>query len=136
MVTPLLTDEYIASRIGPNPLEAYMKEFQRHLEKMSTGACQWHCSFCGQYGRGFSDVMSGSFKCFGCFFNEEYERVSNDAVMVKKVRLWNLRAARERHKMKEELEANMILNLTNDAKEVVAQKIYSNVEKTIDPSYL
>ena len=119
---------YIESRIGPNPLDAYMKEFQRHLEQMKNGASTWRCSYCGQNGRGFSDVMSGSFKCFNCFFNEEYERISNDPDMVKKVRVWNLRAAREKRKIEEQLRADTIFNMTNDSKEELARKLMNTLD--------
>ena len=119
---------YIEGRIGPNPLNAYMKEFQRHLEQMKNGASRWKCSYCGEEGRGFSDVMSGRFKCFNCFFKEEYERISNDPDMVKRVRVWNLRAAREKRKIEEQLRADTIFNMTNDSKEELARKLMNTLD--------
>ena len=119
---------YIEGRIGPNPLNSYMNAFQKHLEQMKNGASRWKCSYCGEEGRGFSDVMSGRFKCFNCFFNEEYERISNDPDMVKKVRVWNLRAAREKRKIEEQLRADTIFNMTNDSKEELATKLMNTLD--------
>lgn len=141
MQRQLLMDEYIETRIGPNPLDAYMKAFQKHLEQMKNGASQWNCSYCGQYGRGFSDVMSRQFKCFNCFFKEEYERISNDPDMVKKVRVWNLRAAREKKLIEQEWKNNVInppitdeepwmqtTNLTQEQKEELARKLMNTLD--------
>lgn len=119
---------YIETRIGPNPLNEYMKGFQKYLERMQNGASRWKCSYCGEEGRGFSDVMSGQFKCFNCFFKDEYERVSNDPDMVKKVRVWNLRAAREKRKIEEQLRADTIFNMTNDSKEELASKLMNTLD--------
>ena len=47
---------YIESRIGPNPLEEYMKQYQLHLEHMQNGASHCKCSYCGEEGRGFSEA--------------------------------------------------------------------------------
>lgn len=108
MQKPLLMYEYIEGRIGPNPLNAYMKEFQRHVESVRTGASRWKCSYCGVEGKGIFDVLSGRFKCFGCYTDEEYNRVSNDPDMVRKIRVWNLRAAREKKLIENEWKHNFI----------------------------
>lgn len=117
---------YIESRIGPNPLEEYMKQYQLHLEHMQNGASHWKCSYCGQNGRGFSDVMSGRFKCFSCFFKEEYDRVSNDPDMVRKVRVWNLRAAREKKLIENEWNNNFI----KDAQAAIDGRIHGGTYRS------
>lgn len=108
MRKPILIEEYIEGRIGPNPLKVYMESFQKRMESMKSGASRWRCSYCGDIGRGFSDMLSGRFKCFSCYFNEEYSRVENDPDMVRKVRVWNLRAAREKRKLQEEWESHTL----------------------------
>jgi hypothetical protein len=111
---------------------------------MRTGASNWRCSYCGQYGRGFSDVLSGRFKCFSCFFKEEYERVSNDPDMVKKVRVWNLRAAREKKAIENEWKKDRICSLirdkvqlmqhyiTDDEKEELARKLMNTLDLPVN----
>ena len=101
-------NEYIESRIGPNPLDAYMRGYQSQLERQMSGAAYFRCSYCGENGRGYSDIVTGRFKCFNCFFKEEYNRVSEDPQMKKRVMVWNLRAAREKRKIEEEWKHNFI----------------------------
>lgn len=146
MHKPLLLDEYIEGRIGPNPLNAYMKAFQRHIESMRTGASRWKCSYCGDEGKGISDVMSGRFKCFGCYMDEEYNRVSNDPDMIRKVRVWNLRAAREKKAIENEWKNDLICSpmrdevplmqhyLTEDEKEELAKKLMDTLDLPVNES--
>lgn len=147
MRKPILIQEYIEQRIGPNPLKVYMESFQKHIESMRTGASSWKCSYCGEVGRGFSDMLSGRFKCFGCFFNEEFERVEKDPDMVKKVRVWNLRAAREKRLILEEWKNNVInppitdgeplmqtTNLTQEQKKELAKKLMDTIDLPVNSS--
>lgn len=123
---------YIETRIGPNPLNEYMSQYQRHLEHMQNGASRWKCSYCGEEGRGISDVLSGRFKCFQCLYKEEYERAESDPTMVKRVRLWNLRAAREKRKIEEQLRTDTIFNMTNDTKEELASKLMNTIDLPVN----
>lgn len=141
MRKPILVQEYIEQRIGPNPLKVYMESFQKRMESMASGASRWKCSYCGEEGRGFSDMLSGRFKCFGCYYNEEYRRAENDPDMVKKIRVWNLRAAREKRLIEEEYKNNFInppitdeepwmqtTNLTQEQKEELAKKLMDTLD--------
>lgn len=104
-----LIDEYLETRIGPNPLNWYMKDYKKRLENHVLGVTRFRCSYCGGEGAGgVSDGFVGRFKCFNCFYNEELERVSNDPTMIKRVRVWNLRAAREKKKIEEEYKNNLL----------------------------
>lgn len=111
VLKPLLIGDYLESHIGPNPLNAYMKSFQRRLWNQMIGASRWKCSYCGENERGYPDVMTGMFKCFKCIFREEYNRVENDPDMIRKVRVWNLRSAREKRRIQEEWEAHTLGDL-------------------------
>lgn len=145
MRKPLLIDEYLESLIGANPLKEYMKSFLRRLENQMMGASRWKCSYCGENERGYSDVMTGMFKCFKCIFREEYDRVENDPDMIRKVRVWNLRAAREKRLIQEEWKNNFInppitdeeirmqsTNLTQEQREEVARKLMSTLDMPVN----
>jgi hypothetical protein len=87
-----------------SPIERKLMEYSEKINKAPTlSLTMYKCTFCGQRERGITNIFDGTFKCRQCLLKEEGQRLENDPDMLKRERIWNIRRARERYKLKETL---------------------------------
>lgn len=86
------------------------------------GSSYQTCDKCGEKGRGFSNLMEGTFTCLKCHMKKEGERLDSDPEWIKKEKLWKMRKAREEWNSKPTL-----LDMTKSEKEQLARKIYDHM---------
>lgn len=63
------------------------------------GSSYQTCNSCGEKGKGFSNLMEGTFTCVRCYVKKEAERLDSDPEWIRKERVWKLRRAINDHKM-------------------------------------
>ena len=57
------------------------------------------CNECGWKGKGFSNLVEGTFTCIKCYVKKEAERLEADPEWMKKEKVWKLRRAIRDHKV-------------------------------------
>jgi hypothetical protein len=81
-----------------SPIEIEIQRIANRLDK-ACGSSYQVCDKCGEKGRGFSDLMEGTFTCVRCYMKKEANRLDSDPEWIKKERVWKLRKAINDHKM-------------------------------------
>ena len=101
-----------------SPIEIELQRIANRLESVC-GSSYQVCDKCGEKGRGFSNLMEGTFTCIKCHMKKEGERLDSDPEWIKKEKVWKLRRAREKWNSKPTL-----FDMTQSEKEQLARKIY------------
>ena len=81
-----------------SPIEIEIQRIANRLERVC-GSSYQTCDKCGEKGRGFSNLMEGTFTCLKCHLKKEADRLDNDPEWIKKEKVWKLRRAINDHKM-------------------------------------
>jgi hypothetical protein len=85
-----------------SPIEEELIRIGKGLDK-ACGSSYQVCDKCGEKGRGFSDLMEGTFTCIRCYIKKRAEDLEADPEWIKKERVWNMRMAVKRHKEEDSL---------------------------------
>ena len=80
-----------------SPIELELQSIGKRLEEACSSSYQV-CNKCGEKGRGFSNLMEGTFTCIRCYLKKEAARLNADPEWMKKERVWNMRMAVKRYK--------------------------------------
>lgn len=76
------------------PIELEIQRISNRLNS-ACGSSYQRCDKCGEKGRGFSNLMDGTFTCLKCHLKKEAERLNNDQEWIRKDRVWRLIMARK-----------------------------------------
>lgn len=107
-----------------SPIEIELQRIANRLESVC-GSSYQVCDKCGQKGRGFSNLMEGTFTCLKCHMKKEAERLDSDPEWIKKERLFNMRQARNRYNERNIRDTKLTLfDMSQSEKEELARKIY------------
>ena len=83
-----------------SPIQLEIKRISKRLDS-ACGSSYQTCTWCGGKGKGFSDLMEGTFTCIKCQMRKEIDRLDNDPEWIRKERVWNLRKAISDRKMQQ-----------------------------------
>lgn len=75
-----------------SPIEIEIQRIANRLESVC-GSSYQTCDKCGEKGKGFSNLMEGTFTCLKCHMKKEIDRLDNDPEWIRKERVWKLRKA-------------------------------------------
>ena len=81
-----------------SPIEIELQRIANRLDK-ACGSSYQVCYKCGEKGRGFSDLMEGTFTCLRCYMKRKAEELDADPEWIRKERVWKLRKAINDRKM-------------------------------------
>lgn len=89
----------IGDRVDPeySPIEVELQRIAIQAGN-ACGSSYQECYKCGEKGRGFSDLIEGTFTCIRCYIKKRAEELEADPEWIKKERVWNMRMAVKRHK--------------------------------------
>jgi hypothetical protein len=102
-----MAENYVATNwidedfnLRKNPIQ---EEAERWLEKIKPNTIrsfQSRCNTCGEMKyNGVSSVLDGTLKCNDCLIKDKIQQLCNDPFWVKQDRLFQLRHAREQHRL-------------------------------------
>lgn len=75
-----------------SPIEIEIKRISMRLDS-ACGSSYQRCTWCGEKGKGFSNLMDGTFTCIKCHMRKEIDRLDSDPEWIRKERVWKLRKA-------------------------------------------
>jgi len=75
-----------------SPIEIELQRIANRIDKACDLSYQV-CNECGEKGKGFSNLMEGTFTCLRCHMKKEAERLDTDPEWIRKERVWKLRKA-------------------------------------------
>ena len=87
------------------------EEAERWLEQIKPNTIrhsQYRCNTCGEMKwNGVSSVLDASFKCTDCMLKEKMNQLWAEVTWQKRERLFNMRRAREKHKIDSEAQKSV-----------------------------
>lgn len=108
-----------------SPIEIELQRIANRLESVC-GSSYHTCYKCGEKGKGFTNLMDGTFTCIRCYMKKKAEELDSDPEWIKKERVWKMRKAREVWNSKLTL-----FDMTPSQKEELARKIYDNMLQSL-----
>lgn len=83
-----------------NPIQEEAEKWFEKIKPNTIRSFQSRCNTCGEMKyNGVSSMMDGTFKCNDCIIKDKIQQLCNDPFWVKKDRLFQLRHAREQHRL-------------------------------------
>ena len=87
-------------RIRKSPIAEEADRWFELIKPNTVRSFRSRCDVCGEMKyNGVSSVLDGSFKCSDCMLKEKMDQLWADVTWQKRERLFNLRRAREKHKI-------------------------------------
>lgn len=102
-----MTDDYIPTtwidsmwKIRKSPIAEEADRWLEQIKPETIHTSQFRCYICGDMKwNGISNVLDGTFKCTDCMLKEKMNQLWADVSWQKRERIFNMRRAREKHKI-------------------------------------